>query len=52
MHYYLDLRPGEIADLLGIPEGTVISRIHYGSRALRAAVEADLRATATAGATE
>jgi len=52
MHYYLDLRPSEIADLLGIPEGTVISRIHYGSRALRAAVEADLRATATAGATE
>jgi len=50
MHFYLDMRPGEIADLLGIPEGTVVSRIHYGSRALRAAVEADLRAAVTTGA--
>jgi RNA polymerase sigma-70 factor (ECF subfamily) len=52
MHFYLDLRPAEIADLLGIPEGTVVSRIHYGSRALRAAVEADLRTSVTTGATE
>ena len=52
MHYYLDLRPGEIANLLGIPEGTVTSRIHYGSRALRAAVEADLRTVVTSGAVE
>jgi RNA polymerase sigma-70 factor (ECF subfamily) len=50
MHFFLDMRPGEIADLLGIPEGTAVSRIHYGSRALRAAVEADVRATATSGA--
>jgi len=52
MHFYLDLRPGQIADLLGIPEGTVVSRIHYGSRALRAAVEADVRTTVTTGAIE
>ena len=52
MHYYLDLRAGEIADLLGVPEGTVVSRLHYGSRALRAAVEADLRGAVTTGVVE
>ena len=52
MHYYLDLRPAEIADLLGVPEGTVVSRLHYASRALRAAVEADVRAGVPTGAVE
>jgi RNA polymerase sigma-70 factor (ECF subfamily) len=42
MHHYLGLRPGEIAELLHIPEGTATSRIHYGTRALRAALESDL----------
>lgn len=42
LNHYLGLRPGEIADLLGIPDGTATSRIHYGTRALRSALEADL----------
>jgi RNA polymerase sigma-70 factor (ECF subfamily) len=45
LHHYLGLRPGEIADGLGIPEGTVTSRIHYGTRLLRGALDADLRPT-------
>jgi RNA polymerase sigma-70 factor, ECF subfamily len=50
LHFYLDMRPREIADLLGIPEGTATSRIHYGSRALRAALEPEARTTANSGA--
>lgn len=53
MHFYLGLRPVEIARTLGIPEGTATSRIHYASRALRSALEADLRPTpSTRGAIE
>jgi RNA polymerase sigma-70 factor (ECF subfamily) len=53
LHFYLGLRPAEIAAMLGIPEGTATSRIHYGSRALRSALESDLRtATDHAGAVE
>ena len=40
LHYYGGFRLTEIADLLGIPEGTINSRIHYGGRALRSALEA------------
>lgn len=43
LHHYVGLRPGEIADRLGIPEGTVTSRLHYGMRSMRGAVDADLR---------
>ena len=43
LHYYVGLRPAEIATTLGIAEGTATSRIHYASRALRAALEADTR---------
>jgi RNA polymerase sigma-70 factor (ECF subfamily) len=43
LHHYVGLRPAEIAMTLGIPIGTVNSRIHYGTRTLRAALEADLR---------
>jgi RNA polymerase sigma-70 factor (ECF subfamily) len=53
LHFYVGLRPGEVALVLGIPQGTVTSRLHYGSKALRAALEADLRTgTAPAGAVE
>jgi RNA polymerase sigma-70 factor (ECF subfamily) len=53
LHFYAGLRPGEVATALGIPPGTATSRLHYGSKALRAALEADLRAgTAPAGAVE
>ncbi len=43
LHHYQGLRAAEIARILGVPEGTVASRIHYATRAMRAALEADLR---------
>ena len=47
MHHYLGLTPVDMAEVLGIPVGTVGSRLHYATRALRAAIEADERATST-----
>ncbi|MFL5714293.1 MAG: RNA polymerase sigma factor [Chloroflexota bacterium] len=41
--YYLELDHAEIADILGVPIGTVKSRAFNGRNALRAALEADLR---------
>ena len=52
LHFYLDLRPREIAHALGIPEGTVLSRLHYGSRALRVALESPAAAVARSGVSE
>src|SRR5262249_29306906 len=43
LHYYLDQTPDEIAATLGVPAGTVRSRLFYSVRALRAAIEADER---------
>ncbi len=43
MHHYLGLRLPEIAETLGIPEGTVRSRLHYATLAMRAVLEADAR---------
>jgi RNA polymerase sigma-70 factor (ECF subfamily) len=45
MYYYLDLAPEQIAETLGIPAGTARSRLHHGIRGLRAALDADNRAT-------
>ena len=45
LHFYLDLAAAEIADLLQVPVGTVNSRLYYGTRALRAALEALDRTT-------
>ena len=42
-HHYLDLSLPEVADQLGVPLGTVKSRLHYATNTLRAALEADLR---------
>ena len=39
----------EIADTLGIPAGTARSRLHYATRVLRAAIEADGDPLATEG---
>ena len=47
LHHYLGLTPVDMAEVLGIPVGTVGSRLHYATRALRAALEADERATST-----
>lgn len=46
LRYYAGLEPQEIAETLGIPAGTVRSRIHYALLAMRSALEADARATA------
>jgi RNA polymerase sigma-70 factor (ECF subfamily) len=43
VHHYLGLRDAEAAETLGIPEGTVKSRLSRASAALRAAIEADDR---------
>jgi RNA polymerase sigma-70 factor (ECF subfamily) len=45
LRHYLDLPLDRIAELLGIPVGTVQSRLHYAMRGLRAALDADARPT-------
>jgi len=48
LQHHFDLSHTEIADSLGIPVGTVKSRIRYGSAALLAALAADDRSSAAA----
>jgi RNA polymerase sigma-70 factor (ECF subfamily) len=43
IHYYLGFALDEAADVLGVPPGTVRSRLHRAIRAMRAALEADAR---------
>jgi RNA polymerase sigma-70 factor, ECF subfamily len=43
LQYYEDLPLAEIAESLGVSEGTVKSRLHAARRAMRAAIEADAR---------
>ena len=38
-----------IAEMLGVPGGTIRSRLHHAHRAMRAAIEADARASAVGG---
>ena len=45
-HHYLGLSISEVATRTGLPAGTVKSRLHYATRALRASVDADARTTA------
>jgi len=45
LHHYLDLPLDEVADVLGVPVGTVSSRLHYAMRAMRTALDADARPT-------
>jgi RNA polymerase sigma-70 factor (ECF subfamily) len=49
LRHFAGLETAEIADALAIPPGTVRSRLHHAHRAMRAALEADARATATGG---
>ena len=49
LRYYLGYEPTEIAEMLGVPAGTVRSRLHHAHRAMRAAMDADARATAVGG---
>jgi RNA polymerase sigma-70 factor (ECF subfamily) len=43
LQYYSDLTVPQIADALGVSEGTVKSRLHYARGALRGALEANAR---------
>ena len=47
LHHYLGLTLTEVADELGVPIGTVKSRLYYATSRLRAAIEADDRGTAS-----
>jgi RNA polymerase sigma factor (sigma-70 family) len=41
LQYYRDLTLSEIAEVLGVPVGTVRSRLHYAKRTLRMAIQAE-----------
>jgi len=51
LHYYLDLPLNEVAEAVGVPVGTVSSRLHYAMRSMRAVLDADARMT-TRGAAQ
>jgi RNA polymerase sigma-70 factor (ECF subfamily) len=48
LHFYSGYSAAEIAQMLGIPEGTARSRLHYATEAMRAALQADARTTTAA----
>jgi RNA polymerase sigma factor (sigma-70 family) len=41
LHYHVGLPLVDIAETLGVPAGTARSRLHYATKAMRAALEAD-----------
>ena len=43
LQHYLDLTHDQMADVLGVPVGTVRSRLHAARSAMRAALDADAR---------
>ena len=43
LHHYLGLSLDEAAEVLGVPPGTVRSRLHRATRSMRAALDADAR---------
>ena len=45
LHHYLDLPLDRVADIVGVPPGTVASRLHYATRTLRSALIADAQPT-------
>ena len=49
LHHYVGYAPSEIAELLGIPDGTARSRLHNAHRAMRAALDADARVELVGG---
>jgi RNA polymerase sigma-70 factor (ECF subfamily) len=48
LHHYSGFSATEIAQILGIPDGTARSRLHYATEAMRAALQADARQPAVA----
>jgi RNA polymerase sigma-70 factor (ECF subfamily) len=51
LRHFAGLETAEIAETMAIPPGTVRSRLHHAHRAMRAALDADARVTATEGQT-
>jgi RNA polymerase sigma-70 factor (ECF subfamily) len=49
LHHYAGLQLGEIAEILGVPYGTVGSRLHHATRSLRASIAAGDRSPITRG---
>ena len=49
LHHFEGRDQIEIAEILGIPGGTVRSRLHHAHRAMRAALDADARVIAIGG---
>ena len=49
LHHYVGLPLGEIAEILGVPYGTVGSRLHHATRAMRASIAAGDRSAVTEG---
>ena len=45
LHHYLDLPMDRVADIVGVPVGTVGSRLHFATRQLRSALVADAEPT-------
>lgn len=45
--HYVGLSAPEVAAILGIPAGTVYSRLHYGARAMRAAIAGEAGTTSS-----
>ena len=45
LHHHVGMSLVDVAETLGIPDGTARSRLHYATRALRAAFDAEQRAT-------
>jgi len=46
LRHYLGYEPAVIAEVLGMPGGTIRARLHHAHRAMRAAIDADARAAA------
>ena len=49
LRHFVGYEPTEIAEVLGLPAGTIRSRLHHAHRAMRAALEADARAAVVGG---
>ncbi len=49
LHHLMGLPLTEVADILGVPYGTVGSRLHHAHRAMRASIEAGVRVPVVRG---
>jgi RNA polymerase sigma-70 factor, ECF subfamily len=47
LHHHAGLPLAEVADIVGVPVGTVKSRLHHATRSLRAAIVADSQVEST-----